>query len=527
MNTKQNISKIILTLILISSVLFSSVLFAQENKNFKQDLENFINQTLTAFEVPGVSVTIVKDSIIVLTKGYGTKNINTKEKVDSKTIFAIASNTKAFTAAAMAILVDEGKINWDDKVIDYLPDFQMYDPYVTREFTIKDLLSHHSGLSIGKGDLMLWPQSTFTRKEVVKNLRYLKPSTSFRTRFSYSNLHYVTAGEVIEAVTGTTWENFVREKILKPLGMNNTYMGVAEIGNVKNIATPHIPVEGKIQAVKIENTDVCGAAASMLSNAEDISKWLMLQLNKGKIPNTNKHLFSKMRSKEMWTPITIQSGKRGGRFPSTFSAYGLGWGIRDYNGKRIISHTGGYPGMISKTTLVPEIGLGIVVYTNQQSGATFNLITNYILEHYFNLKHKGNIEKVKEAGQKRLARINKMLKEQEKKRNKNSLPSLKLEKYTGTYKDIWYGKIVISMKENALFMNFLRSPGLKGKISHWQYNTFLVRWNDRTINADCFINFNIDEKGEIKNFTMKPISPLTDFSYDFHDLEFYPVKEKQ
>ncbi|MFA8341965.1 MAG: serine hydrolase domain-containing protein [Rhodothermaceae bacterium] len=416
------------------TLLFLTFTFSQQNKEFISKLDTLAEKTREAFNVPGISVAIVKDSTVFLVKGYGVTDITSENRVTPETVFGIASNTKAFTAAGLAILVDEKKLKWDDKVIDYLPEFETYDPYVTREFTIKDLLVHHSGLTGGYGDLMLWPASDFTRSEIIERIKYLKPKYSFRTRFGYSNIHYIVAGEVIRAVTGKSWEDFTRERIVKALDMKNTYMGVSELPQVKNLAKPHVELEKKLIQIEIENTDVTGPAATIYSTAGDITNWMLTQLNNGTSPD-GKEIFSSERSYEMWTPVTVLGGKRNGDFPSAFSGYGLGWGIREYKGNRIISHTGGLPGMVSKITLIPEQKLGIAIFTNQQSGSAFNALTYFIMEHFFNKPHEDYVETYKTRNEMRENRINKRIENIFNSVKKESKPSLELKKYAGTYTD--------------------------------------------------------------------------------------------
>lgn len=519
--------KIYLLKLILITFLFLSTSFTQTKKEFIKELDRVVEKVQEVFDVPGVSIAIVKDSTVYYTRGFGTTKIEEGTNVDENTVFGIASNTKAFTSAGIAILVDEGLINWTDKVIDYIPDFEMYDPYVTREFTIKDLLTHQSGLTGGYGDLMLWPSSDFSRTEIIKKMKHFKPKHSFRTRFGYSNILYIVAGEVIKSVTGRSWEEFTKEKILNVLEMNNSYMGVKELENVSNLAKPHIKHMDKINSIKIENTDVTGPAATIYSTANDISKWMLTHLNKGTSPLNKKKVFSPRRSYEMWTPVTVFGGKRNGTFPSTFSGYGLGWGISDYNGNRIISHTGGLPGMVSKVTLVPEIGLGVAVFTNQQSGAAFNAISYFVLEHFLNKNHEDHIETYNSKNNMRLEKVNKNLNNIFKSRNKDSKPSLPLFKYSGVYKDNWYGEVNLQLIDEKLILTFPRSEGLSGELTHFQYDTFTVKWKNRIIDADCYVYFSLDEKGNIERMRMKPISPLTDFSYDFQDLDFSPKKKSE
>src|ERR1700723_832416 len=262
------------------------------------DLDTYVATAMKTFDVPGIAVAIVKDGKVVLAKGYGVKKLGDATPVDENTMFAIGSNTKAFTTAALATLVDEGKLAWDDPVYQRMPGFVMYDPYVSHEMTIRDLLTHRSGMGLGEGDLLFWPQSTYTRDEIVHKLRFMKPASSFRSKFAYDNLLYMTAGQIIPAVTGISWDEFIRQRILTALGMNNSNVSNAAFPPGGNYAFPHERLEGKLQVVPFEVLDNAGPAGAINSCAEDMAKWVQLQLNRGKFVDRDGRLFSEQRSKE-------------------------------------------------------------------------------------------------------------------------------------------------------------------------------------------------------------------------------------
>ncbi len=352
-----------------------------------EELSDYIDKAYQDWEIPGMAIAIVKDGQIVFSEGYGVRNSNSGEKVDTNTIFGIASNTKAMTATALAMLVDEGKISWDDKVRKYLPWFRLYNPYVSEETTIRDLLCHRVGLVTFSGDL-LWYGSNYSREEVIRRARYLKPSYDFRSGYGYSNIMFITAGEIIPVVTGQSWDNFVKEKFLEPLGMNNTSTSISSFHGNNNIVTGHIKVEGNQVPVPWINWDNIGPAGSVNSSVADMSKWIMLQLNRGTF-NENIY-YSKTSSTEMWTvqnPFKV-SDKSLEIFPSKhFSGYGLGWSLFDYHGRKITTHGGGMDGQISRVVLVPEENLGMVILTN-----SINRLPTYlmyeILDRYFGAEAK-------------------------------------------------------------------------------------------------------------------------------------------
>lgn len=355
------------------------------------DLDDYVARALKEFEVPGLAVAIVKDGKVELIKGYGVRKLGEPAPVDEQTLFGIASNTKAFTAAALAILVDEGRISWDDPVIKHLPGFQMYDPYVTREMTVRDLLTHRSGLGLGAGDLMFFPPTTFTRDEIVARLRYIKPATSFRSKYAYDNVLYLVAGQVVAAVSGKSWDEFIKERIFAPLGMTTSNTSVKDLRPGGNFVSPHQKVEGTLQPVPYMDISNTAPAGAINSNVAEMSKWALAQLNEGAIHSGqngggDRRLFSARQSHEMWTAQTpIPSGNPPPQLSalrSNFSAYGLGWGLNDYRGHKVVSHSGGLLGMVSRVRMIPDMKLGIVVLTNQEAGGAMEAISYHIIDHY-------------------------------------------------------------------------------------------------------------------------------------------------
>jgi len=501
---------------------------------FISDLNTYVGRAIQDWKIPGLAIAIVKDGSTLLTKGYGVREFGKEAKVDEHTLFGIASNTKAFTTAALAILVDEGKIDWDDAVIEHLPGFQMYDPYVTREMTIRDLLTHRSGLGLGAGDLLFWPKTTYTRKEIIYRLRFIKPASSFRSKYAYDNILYLAAGEIIPAVTGKSWANFLKERIFTPLGMTSSNTSVREFLPGGNVVTPHVLVDGKLQPVSYMNIKNAAPAGAINSCVSDMAKWLIVQLDSGLVrhpSNGKSRLFSSAQTKEMWSAETIIPI---GDYPSpisslkpNFSAYGLGWGLTDYHGYKLVSHGGVLLGMVSRVTMVPAQKLGIVVLTNQEASEACQAISYYILDHYLGLSSTDWISKFKEVERLREERIAKIEKAHKTARVKNTNPSLDLSKYTGKYIDKWYGQMSIEPKGKKLVMRFSHSPYLVGDMEHWHYDTFVVRWHDRSLKADAYVTFSLNYEGCIKQVKMIPVSPQTDFSFDFQDLVFKPVNEKK
>lgn len=486
-------------------------------------IDKLAEQTMEAFNVPGIAVAVVKDDTVIHMKGYGVSSIITGKKTDENTLFAIASNSKAFTAAALGILVDEGKLNWETKVIDIIPEFRLYNAYVTEDFNIKDLLTHRSGMGLGAGDLMLWPDSsTFTKEEIIHNLRYLRQTSPFRTKYDYDNLLYLVAGEVVARVSRQSWEQFVEERIMKPLGMESSSPSPGRARDRSNMIDAHVPVNGVLQVVPIYESDLLNPAGGIISSVADMTKWVMMQLNQGKYgENQGMQLLSVNTHREMWTPQTIIPVRSAGPYRSHFAGYGLGWRLTDVSGYLQASHTGGLAGIVTQVTLLPELKLGIIVFTNQQEGSAFTAITNTIKDGYLGVTGNDWVKTLKEGVERNRAEAKKITDEiwakVEANRSKTGAP-VDHSTYAGTYSDNWFGDIVISEEGGNLRLRSVKSPKLRGDMLYYTGNTFIVKWDDRSMDADAYAVFTLDKDGEAAAFTMEAISPLTDFSYDFHDL---------
>lgn len=491
------------------------------------DLDRFIAAVMKEFRVPGMSVAIVKDGKVVLSRGYGIRTLGQPDRVDARTSFGIASNTKIFTATALGLLVEEGKLEWDAPVIRYLPGFAMYDPYVTRELTIRDLMVHRSGLGLGAGDLLWWPESTYDRKEIVRRLRFIPPATSFRNAYAYDNVLYTVAGEVIEAVSGQNWEEFVDRRILDKVGMTGSTVRHSGAGKGDNVAGTHAEVDGVLRLVPPLVSDNTNPAGGINAGSDDMAKWLIVQLDSGRLADGSR-LFQPATTRQLWTMVTPIPG--GAPAPElafqrySFNGYALGMGVRDYRGRQMLSHTGGLPGYLSKVTMIPELRLGVVVLTNQESGSAFNAISYRVVDHYLGaapVDYTGIYRKLEDR---RRAADAAAARAAVTARDTSSRPSLPLAGYAGTYSDPWYGNVGIVLENGKLFMRFAHTPSLSGELVHWQHDTFVARWTDRTLRADAFVSFALNPDATIARAKMQAVSPATDFSFDFQDLTLRPVK---
>ncbi len=501
------------------------------------DLERDVTSALKLFDVPGIAIAIVKDGKVVTTQGFGVRKVGEPAAVDAKTLFEVASNSKGFTAAALAMLVDEGKLAWDDPVTKHLPGFQMHDSYVTGAMTIRDLLTHRSGLGLGAGDLLWWPTTTFTTDEIIEKLRYIRPATSFRNSYAYDNLLYIVAGKIIADKAGKSWGEAMHERILAPLGMTATTTSLLENAGNPDVATAHSKINGKIAAVKSMPVPNAVGAVGINTNAEDIAKWMMVLLDEGRIAGvTDKdgkeaRLISEKQARELWTaqtPIKIPEPKPAlAATKPNFSAYGLGFQLRDYKGMKVAMHGGALQGFYSRVLMVPEAKLGVAILTNAENGGSMTALQWRILDHYLQAAPSDWLALVAKVEQDQHAEEVKKQGKASSARAARSQPSLPLAAYDGEYEDAWYGKVVIKPEGKKHILSFTRTPDLTGELEHWQHDTFIVRWKERNFNADAYVTFSLNPDGSIDRVKMAPVSAETDFSYDFQDLSLVPVPAKE
>jgi CubicO group peptidase (beta-lactamase class C family) len=486
--------------------------------------------------VPGMAVAIVEDDKVTFAKGFGVRKLGAPERVDADTIFPNGSTGKAFTTADLAILVDEGKIGWDDKVIDRLPGFQMYDSWVTREMTIRDLLVHRSGLGLGAGDLLFVPRSSLSRAESVKRLRYIKPATSFRSGFAYDNILYMVAGQLIESVTGQTWEQFTAEHVFKPAGMLHSTSDEAVRFATTDRAFPHARMNGGLRGVGdqevLDERDELGRnaapAGGLAISANDFARWLRIQLDAGKLPDSDAHLFSAAAHEQMWKPMVLEPVSKAppplDAAQPLFNTYALGWNVSDYRGARLVSHGGAVFGFQTIVALLPEKHVGFSIQINCEDGEILVGLMHELLDHYLGAPANQWPEKYIAFKKEKMAKGLQAYHATAAKPAKVG-PSLPLARYAGTFNDPWYGNIEIALVKGKLTIDFKSTPNMGGTLDHWQYDSFTTKFNDKNIEP-AYVNFGLDADGKVERITMKPVSPLADFSYDYQDLLFSPVAGK-
>jgi CubicO group peptidase (beta-lactamase class C family) len=529
----SKITVLVVLIVLMSSVRVTAQMTAAQ-------IDSLVNKAINTLDnTVGFAIGVVKDGEIVHVKGYGVNSVDLKEAVTADTPFGIASNSKAFTSAALAILVEQGKINWEDKVIDYIPEFKMYNDYVTNNFNIQDLLTHRSGLGLGAGDLMIFPDgSDFTINDILTAFQHFEPTTAFRTKFDYDNLLYLVAGELTARVSGKTWETFVDEEILKPLEMNNSYASYDDAFKNDNIAVAH-SFDGKaLNATQNPKPDLNvnlkqkmnGAAGGIWASANDMCKWMLVQLNEGKYgTNLDKTLFSEQQQQEMWrmhTPMNQQKDPRS-PFNVHFSGYGLGWFLSDFNGFLKVEHSGLIAGMSSEVTLIPELELGIVVLNNSEGA---DLLTGFmgfvLLDEYLKLETGVNwLEMAKRIQQQRSQMGDPDAERVWAEVVSNKDVKISNDIYVGVYEDDWFGKVEIFEKDGDLWFKSYKSPRLNGKMAFYNGNTFAIKWEYQDMKADAFAIFSLDENSKAQNIKMKGISRFIDFSFDFQDLDLKRVSE--
>ncbi|MCA1573520.1 MAG: serine hydrolase, partial [Acidobacteria bacterium] len=452
---------------------------------------------LRDWEVPGLSIAIVKNDQVVFVKGYGVRKLGDPTPVNERTLFAIGSSSKAFTAASVAMLVDEGKLKWDDPVTKYLPVFELYDPYVTRELTVRDLLSHRSGLE--RGDL-LWYGTEYDRDEILRRTRYLKPTWSLRSTFGYQNLMFLAAGQLIAKVSGKSWDEFIRQRIFTPLGMTASNTSVKDLKGADNVSSPHAKIEDKVEVIAWRNIDNIAPAGSINSSVVDMAQWVRLQLVQGEYQK--QRLLSSGAAKEMQTSQTVIRAEPPYSllYPEAhFLNYGLGWFLHDFRGRKVVEHGGAIDGMRAQVAMIPEEKLGLVILTNMH-GTTLPLALMYrIFDAYLGapprdwganmLKTIKSFEEQGKAAQKK----------SEAERVKDTRPSLALPEYAGTYKNDLYGEVRITHENGKLGVRF--GPAFTSGLEHWHYDTFRAKFVAAGVSY-AYMTFALNAQGKVETLTL-------------------------
>lgn len=508
--------------ILAVSLGFTAVVLATEQPtNRVQLFDEAALATLTQFDTPGIALAVLKDGQLVHLAGYGERELSSAAPVTADTYFRLASASKAFTAASVAILVDEGKLSWDDKVIQHLPEFKMQDPWVTAEFTVRDLLSQRSGLAAAAGDSMIWPEpSGFSRDEVIQNLRYLTPLTSFRANYAYSNVLYITAAELVARVAAKPWHEFVAERIFQPLQMQ-CYAGPMPEAALQNVALPY-SFSGTDGFVAIERNAINGtmlmsaAAGGIVCNAKDMAKWLGFLLAPA---STTMAPVSRAQLAQMWAPHTIMGVSATDRELdfTNFSAYGLGWRMADMHGVKVVHHTGTLSGFQAHVVLVPDRQLGLVVLNNGSNSGARQAVVQTVLKHYLAPELQRDWVVYYAEQQQRRAQGTGVA----------ALPVgtgkvlLALQDYAGTYADRWFGAISITQTETGLSLQSARMQNLQGVLEPFADHSFIVRWHDANVARPALIHFQLNNRRQVTGFRLEPYVAEPGEVHAYRDMQFF------
>jgi CubicO group peptidase (beta-lactamase class C family) len=448
-----------------------SISFCVNGQPDLKKLDAYYTKALKDWDIPGMSIAVVKDGKVVFSRGYGVKEQGRNERPDAHTLYAIASNTKAFTSAAIATLVDEGRLSWDDKVASYLPYFGLYDPWVSANTTIRDLLSHRVGLKTFSGDI-LWYRSTLTAEQILQRVKHLPKAFDFRSGYGYSNVMYLAAGEVIEKVSGESWHNYIRKRFLEPLGMSRSVTSVKDLQKLDNVATPHKIVDNKHIAMPWEEWATVAAMGGIISSVDDMAKWMIMNLNHGIYKHDT--LFSAHSRNVLWTPHNIFPVDHTDVDNAThIRGYALGWTISDYHGHLRVGHTGGYSGMLSAVTLIPDEKLGVVILTNGLKGI-YGPLVNYTIDAFLGLPSK---DWSQEALKRASTVQDKRIQERREARIPGTKATLPLDQYAGTYHTTAYGRIVVTSTDGRLHLNFEHTPDLSASLDHWHHDVWEIKWD--------------------------------------------------
>lgn len=503
-------------------------------------VDAYVRRCMAAFpDQPGLGISLVRGGETVLARGYGVRRQDRPDsRVDETTLFAVASNTKAVTAASLGMLVDEERVEWDAPVRTYLPDLRLSDPFITERITVRDLLSHRAGFGLGAGDLLFWPNSDRTRAEIMAAIPNVPIEHGFRAGYHYCNLMFVVAGEVIAAVSGMAWEDFVQTRVLTPLGMADTVPLTSRADPARS-ALPHgrigppLRYQGEMTLLEdsiagIWNWDSAGAAGGFAASPRDWTQWMKTQLASGVAPDGTR-LWSEAVAREMWRPNIISGSSPGptaelpGR--SIASTYAMGWSVADYRGERMVTHGGGSPGGISATVLIPGREVGFAIFSNAEESYLLRALRSGIADIVMAQDREfaafdwiaDSQRLLAESTERSLAAAVEI----DAKQAAGAAPSLPLSAYAGTWRDPWYGDIVISERNGGLWLDFTRSNALKGPLEPYDGETFRTRFPDKR-EEDAFVTF-VMEDGRPVSATLKGVSPDIDFSYDYQDLRLTRV----
>ncbi len=508
--------------ILAVFILLFRVLAAHAQTIVPADVDAYVTKVMRELKVPGAAVAIVQNDRVVYAKAFGVKEQGKPDLVTTDTKFAIGSISKSFTTTLLGILVDEKKLDWDDHVSKYLPAYQMWDPWVTREQTVRDLITHRAGLRPMAGGTV-WYASNYSREEVMRRARYIEPVSSFRSVFAYQNINYLAAGEVAHVIEGKSWDDQVRERIFAPLGMNHSTTGLPPMNS--DVASPHANIDGVLRVVPHRDYDNLAPAASIYSSVLDMAQYVRMHLNRGAVGD--KRIYSEDVARQMFSPQSLVSvpiqapPPELAAYEPMFSAYGFGWFIRDVRGVKVIDHSGGVDGFVAEVKMIPAKKAGFIILTNHESAFTA-IVDRHLADVLLGSPQFDWLG----FAQKRIADGLKKRQEAEAKvvaeRKASEKPSLPLASYAGTYHDKLYGDLTVALEDGKLVLRFSHTPSFTADLEPWHYDTFRTNWRDPVVTKG-FVTFPLTARGEIDALVFDQPALL---DADFRELDFHRVKEE-
>jgi CubicO group peptidase (beta-lactamase class C family) len=468
-----------------------------------EGLADWVEAAMATWEIPALAVAVVADGEAVWLDGFGVRTVGSSEPVDENTVFAIGSASKAFTAAVLGMLVQEGRLDWDDRATRHLPGFETSDPWVTRELTVRDLLTHRSGLN--RGD-QVWYGTDLDRDAILRRVRHQPPSSSFRSEFGYNNNMFLAAGQLVPALTGTSWEDFVRKRIFAPLGMTRSTTSTLALERMENVARPHRLDDGEVRPIPWRNIDNIAPAGSINSTARDMSAWLRLQLAEGTWGGDS--LIATPVLREMHSPQTIvpNEGQWARMAPGAhFLTYGMGWFLHDYRGRKVVEHGGNIDGMHALVGMMPEEEVGVAILTNLQPNALTYALMYRVFDAYLGGPATDWSARMKEEQDRALESGADEQRRAEESRVAGTEPSLALHAYAGTYRHAMYGNVEVAEEGGRLVV---RRGVRTGPAEHWHYDTFRVRWEDEG-GGTALITFHLDARARVRGADLQGIGELS------------------
>jgi CubicO group peptidase (beta-lactamase class C family) len=506
--------RLVILFCLVASITQTYAQGADRTSFIKDSIDVYVNRALTNWRIPGVAVCIIKDNKIVLMKGYGIKELGLPERVDENTLFMIGSNTKAFTATALAMLQEEKKLSLDDYVTKYLPGFKLENKAAGDQAIIRDLLCHRLGFKTFQGDFTFY-NSDLVRPQIIAKLGQMKASYPFRTKWGYTNAAFLTAGEIIPRVTGKTWEAYLKENIFAPLGMTNTLALTADMPKSFNKTVAHTLVDERLSAVPYGQLDGMAPAMSISSSANDMGKWVAALLNNGKVGA--KQVIPEAAVLETRRPLDVVGTLRHINGETNYELYGMGWFLQDYAGHRLVMHDGGVTGYVSSVTLVPQDHLGIVILTNTDENDFYDALRWEILDAYFKLPYQNYSDKFLGAFKTNAAAEQKVIRKLRDSVALNLPPAQPVARYTGKYFNELYGNLTITQGENNdLEARFEHHPKMFVKLQPIGGNRFFATFSDPIYGKTVFpFTF---QNGKITGVKVKVADFVEADPYDFKKL---------